>query len=164
MGAPKGHPNYNTSKDPVKNGGVFGYLGRGEDVYTDEELRDLGEGLIEWIQQKGNIFCKYYFCTKGILWPMVHKLGARSPMFKSYLDAAKEIQESKLVSDPYHKKADGNHARFILARHHKGEWEETINVVKEDDENNLGKSMKLVTYLQSKSDLNKAESNINNAE
>ena len=32
-GHTKGHPNFNTSKDPQKNGGAFGYLGRGEDYY-----------------------------------------------------------------------------------------------------------------------------------
>ena len=163
MPAPKGHPNYNTSKDPNKNGGLFGYLGRGEDYYTDEELLKLGSGLVEWIQLKENIFCKYYFCTKGILWPMVHKLANRSPMFKSYLETAKEIQESKLVSAPYFKKADGNHARFVLARHHKGEWEEKPQIINVDQEKKLDESMDLVTYLQSKSgsDLNIADSNIN---
>lgn len=148
MGGPKGHPNYNTSKDPEKNGGSFGYLGRGENYYSDELLEELGKGLIEWIQQKNNIYCKYYFCTKGILWRMVSKLGERSPMFKSYLDAAKEIQESKLCSEPYYKKADGNHARFMLARHHKGEWEDKPMIIKEEEEDSLKKSMDLVNYLQ----------------
>lgn len=147
MAAPKGHPNYNTSKDPFLNGG---YLGKGENYYSDELLEELGKGLVEWIQQKNNIFCKYYFCTKGILWPMVHKLGARSPMFKSYLDAAKEIQEAKLVTQPYLKQADANHARFILARHHKGEWQEEIVVVKPEEVETLNKSMDLVSYLQDK--------------
>lgn len=151
MGAPKGHPNYNTSKDPKKNGGLFGYLGKGEDYYSDELLDELGKGLVDWIQQKGNIFCKYYFATKGILWPMVHKLGNRSTLFKSYLDAAKEIQESKLCSEPYYKKADGNHARFMLARHHKGEWEDKAVIINEEDIQSLDKSMDLVTFLQSKS-------------
>jgi hypothetical protein len=151
-GAPKGHPNYNTSKDPAKNGGVSGYLGKGEDYYTDDTLRELGEGLVEWIQLKGNIYCKYYFAVKGILWPMVHKLGARSPMFKSYLDAAKEIQEAKLVGEPYHKKADGNHARFILARHHKGEWEDKQIIVREEDEKKVAETMDLVNYLQNKAE------------
>lgn len=132
MPAPKGHPPY----PGCEKGGKFG---RHENTYTDEELEELGKGLVEWIQQKGNIFCKYYFCTKGILWPMVHKLGARSPMFKNYLDTAKEIQESKLVSEPYFRKADGNHARFILARHHKGEWQ--------DKENGLEETNSLLTSI-----------------
>jgi len=160
MPAPKGHPPYPGSE----RGGEFGYLGRGDDYYTDDELSQLGKGLVEWIQQKENIFCKYYFCTKGILWNTVHKLACRSAMFKSYLDTAKEIQESKLVTAPYFKKADGNHARFVLARHHKGEWEEKPLIIKEEQEQKLEQSMDLITYLQSKSDLNNADSNIINDE
>lgn len=120
MPAPKGHPPY----PGCEKGGQFGYLGRGENYYTDAELKELGEGLIEWIQQKGNIFCKYYFTLKGIKWNTVWQLASRSPMFKEYLDIAKEIQEARLVTEPYFKKADGNQARFVLARHHKGEWED----------------------------------------
>ena len=175
----KGHPNFNTSKDPSKNGGISGYLGKPQDYYTDDMLMQLGEGLVDWIQQKGNIYCKYYFAVRGILWPMVHQLGKRSPMFKSYLDTAKSIQESKLVSEPYNKKADGNHARFVLARHHKGEWEDKAIVVQAEDEKRVKDTIDLVSYLQSKSqecssiceepseyesDLNTADSNINNAQ
>jgi len=120
MPAPKGHTPY----PGCEKGGSFGYLGRGEDTYTDTELEELGQGLVEWIKQKGNIWCKYYFANKGILWSSVQNLMNRSSRFKSYLDLAKSIQESKLCSEPYYKKADGNHARFMLARHHKGEWQE----------------------------------------
>lgn len=151
---PKGrtHANWNTSKDIMKNGG---YLGRHEGTYSDEELKELGEGLIEWIQKPENIFCKGYFAPKGILWAMVHKLGARSPMFKAYLDQAKEIQEDKLVSESYFKdkNRDGNHARFILARHHKGEWEEKVVVSADESQKaNLAETMNHLDYLQSKVD------------
>jgi hypothetical protein len=131
MPAPKGHPNYNTSKNPYENGG---YLGRGDDYYTDAELKALGEGLIKWIQEKNNIWLKFYFAPKGILWPSVQNLSNRSPMFKKYLDLAKEIQESKLCTDPYFKRADGNHARFMLARHHKGEWQDKEVVLDETNQ------------------------------
>lgn len=146
----KGHPNYNTSKDPLKNGG---YFGRHDGTYLDEELQALGEGLVEWIQQPKNIFCKGFFAPKGILWQTVHKLAARSPMFKEYLDTAKEIQEMKLVSEPYDKdnNKDANHARFILARHHKGEWEEKNIVVADDAQKaKLETTLDMVDYLQSK--------------
>ena len=137
MGAPKGHPNYNTSKDPKKNGGFFG---RHEGTYSDELLHELGQGLVDWIQQEGNIYCKYFFAVKGILWPMVMKLGQRAPFFQEYLDAAKLIQESKLVSEPYDKtkNKDANHARFILARHHRGEFADQTAIVSTD-----GKTIRL---------------------
>lgn len=166
MAAPKGHPNYNTSKDPMLNGG---YFGRHEDTYSDELLKELGMGVVNWIQERGNIYLKYFFSVKGIGWQTVHKLCARSPMFKEYLDRAKEIQESKLVSEPYNRKADGNHARFILARHHKGEYEDKPMIIKEEEIDVLNKSMSLVDHLQSatssdKNDLNNDESNINTAQ
>lgn len=131
MPAPKGHSNYNTSKDPMENGGAFGYLGRGEDYYTDQDLKELGEGLLFWIQQRQNIWLKYYFAPKGILWRTVLRLCDRSPMFKEYIEAAKEIQEAKLCTEPYYRKADGNHARFMLARHHKGEWQDKVDDLEE---------------------------------
>lgn len=134
MPTPKGHPNYNTSEDPIENGGLFGYLGIGDNYYTDEDLKELGEGLVKWILKKGNIYCKYYFSPQGITWQTVHHLGQRSPMFKKYLDIAKEIQEAKLVTEPYYKKADAGHARYVLARHHKGEWEEKQNIFEQTNE------------------------------
>ena len=135
MGAPLGHKPYKG----CEKGASFGYLGKPENYYTDELLDSLGKGLVAWIQENKNIFCKYYFATKGISWDMVHNLGKRSPMFKSYLDIAKQIQESKLVTEPYLKTRDGNHARFILARHHKGEWEE-----KAEDKEQYSDEMKAV--------------------
>ena len=123
-GGPKGHPNWNTSKDPLENGGCFGHFGRGPDTYQDDELERLGKGVVEWIQQKNNIWMKYYFQKQGMRWGSVQNLMERSERFKSYIETAKEIQESKLLTEPYFKKADGNHARFMLARHHKGEWED----------------------------------------
>ena len=123
MPAPKGHPPY----PGCEKGGRFGYLGRGPNYYTDQDLKELGEGLINWISDKGNIWCKYYFANQGILWQTVHYLGDRSPLFKEYLEIAKQIQESKLCTEPFYRKADGNHARFMLARHHKGEWQDKEN-------------------------------------
>lgn len=118
----KGHP-------PIpgcEKGGSFGHLGRGPDTYQDDELKRLGEGVVKWIKQKGNIWLKYYFLDQGMVWGSVQNLMARSEMFKTYIDLAKSIQEAKLLSEPYYKKADGNQARFMLARHHKGEWEDKL--------------------------------------
>jgi hypothetical protein len=146
MGAPKGHAPY----PGCEKGGALGYLGAPESIYTQELLEELGKGLVEWIQQKGNIWCNGYFCTKGILKDTVRRLGERNPKFKEYLDTAKQIQEHKLLSEPYYKKADGNHARWMLARHHKGDWEDKPMVIQEKDEENISKSMEAVNFLQSK--------------
>lgn len=156
-GSPLGHPNRNLSKDPKCNGGALGYLGKQEDKYSIEELHELGRGLVEWIQQKGNIWCNYYYAVKGISKTTIRNLRARFPFFDEYNETAKNIQEAKLLSEPYHKKADGNHARFMLARHHKGEWEDKAIVVNESDIKKVQETMDLVNYLQEKADKESSE-------
>lgn len=166
------HPKYtqlsSKKKDQPNRGGSFGYLGRGENYYTDAELKALGEGLVEWIKKEGNIWCKYYFVLLEypITWDMVKKLRNRSPEFNSYIEAALLIQESKLVTEPYdnRKKKDGNHARWILARYHRGDWEDKPVVISAEDSEKLDKATSLIDYLQSKSDLKIADNNMSKAE
>lgn len=166
MPAPKGHAPY----PGCEKGATFGYLGRGENYFTDLQLKDLGEGLLVWIQEKHNIWLKYYFNRYGITWNTVQELYKRSEIFRTYLNLAKEMQEGKLTTEPYYHlhKADGNHARFMLARHHKGEWEDKPLIIKEEEIEGLNKSMALVDHLQSlsesKSVLKIDDSNINNAQ
>ena len=168
----KKNNSYNQSDDPDKNGGSFGFLGRGENYYSDAELKRLGLELLEWIKKDGNIWCKGYFAMLDypISWDMVKALRKRSPEFDSYVEAAKTIQEYKLLSEPYdyRKKKDGAHARWILARHHKGEWEEKPLIISPEDNEKLDKATALIDYLQSRSDasidLNKADNSISNAD
>lgn len=160
-GHTKGHPNYNTSKDLRENGGFFG---RHEQTYTDEELHELGRGVVEYMEQEGNIWMKGYFAYKHILWTRVNKLEARCPFFHEYLNIARSIQESKLAGEPYDKtkNKDAAHARFILARHHKGEWEDkNIVVANEQQKANLENTMSLVDHLQSN---NQKQTVVENAE
>lgn len=168
------HPKYTQLTDKAKksgvkdNGGAFGYLGRGENYYKDPELKHLGEGLVEWIKKEGNIWCKYYFLLLDypIHWDTVKKLRARSAEFDSYVCMALNIQESKLVSEPYDlkKKKDAYHARWILSHSHGKEWEDKPQVVTEKEIEKLDKTTELVDHLQSISDLKIAESNINKAD
>ena len=127
MGAPKGHAPY----PGAEKGGEFGYLGKPENAFKDSELKELGEGLVKWIAQDGNIYCKYFFAKKGILWNTMLSAARRKPWFLAYLDAARQIQECKLCSEPYSKELnkDGAHARFILARHHRGEYADPTAIV-----------------------------------
>ena len=153
MPAPKGHAPY----AGCEKGGKFGYLGCPENVFTDEELHTLGNGVVQWITEKNNIWMKFYFQLQGIHWNTVEKLRKRSEMFAEYLDMAKSIQESKLLTEPYLKKADQNMARFILARHHKGEWEDKPEA-NQNEVISLEKTLDLLSYLQSKSNRNEADS------
>jgi hypothetical protein len=172
MGMPY-HPKYTQLTDKKKkegknDGGAFGYLGRGENYYKDAELKELGKGLVEWIKQEGNIWCKYYFLLLDypISWDTIKKLRARSPEFDSYVTMALNIQESKLVSEPYdlRKKKDAYHARWILSHSHGKEWEDKPQVVTEQENEKLDKTTALVDHLQSVSDLNIADNNIKRAD
>lgn len=174
----KPHPRYTQMQDKEKkqgkrppeapNGGSFGYLGRGVDYYSDLELERLGKGLVEWIQQEGNIWCKYFFLKLDypMLWDMVIKLRKRSPEFDSYINTAIAIQEGKLLTEPYdhRKKKDGYHARWMLARYHKGEWEDKPIIIQQEDNEKLDTAASLIDHLQSKSDLNKADNKISRAD
>jgi hypothetical protein len=146
MPAPKGHAPY----PGCEKGGEYGFRGKGENFYSDELLHELGKGLVKWIKEKNNIWCHYYFAIIGINKNTIRRLRERSEFFNNYFEQAKEIQESKLLTDPYFKRCDGYHARWMLARHHKGEWEDKPIVIKEGEEDSLKKSMDLVNYLQDK--------------
>jgi hypothetical protein len=179
-GPPKGHAPY----DGCNKGDVYGLLGKPESAWTEEEAIELGQELIKWffITRK-NIWVKQFFAEeKGILNSTVVNLEKQFPNFKKFTDRARQLQEARLAAMPLDKTKngiDGNHARFILARHHKGEWEDKAVVIHAEDEKKAKDTIDLVTYLQSKnqdcppeceesseseSDLNSANSNINNAQ
>ncbi len=149
----KGHPNYNTSKDPMRNGGAYGFLGKGDNYWTEDDVIELGNGVIEWIKQDNNIWVRYYFLLRDppVKWDTVRRLCEKFPVFKECVEFARSIQEAKLLSEPYDKtkQKDGYHARWMLARHHKGEWEEKSIVVANDEQKaNLENTLNMVDFLQ----------------
>lgn len=165
MPAPKGHPPY----PGCEKGAPYGYLAKSEDSWTEEEAIQLGVDLIQWFfKTRKNIWKNVFFTEIAqIDLTLVEDLEKRYPGFKKFTNRARQLQESRLVDMPLDKSKngiDGYHARWMLARHHKGEWEEQPNITPVDATENLIKSMNLVSYLQSKSgsDLNSADSNINN--
>jgi len=151
MPAPKGHEPY----EGCEKGAAFGFLGKPPDKYSLEEISELGKGVIDWIKQDNNIWIKYYFLlqTPLITWKTVQTLMTNNAEFRACIEQAKLIQESKLLTEPYDKtkQKDGYHARWMLARHHKGEWEEkNIVVATEEQKTNLDNTMDMIDYLQSK--------------
>ena len=165
MPAPKGHAPYPGSE----RGAPYGILGKPDESWTEQEAIQLGIDLISWyFLDRKNIWQNKYFTEEAkIDLSLVQDLEKRYPKFKKFTNRARQLQESRLVYMPLDKSKngiDGYHARWMLARHHKGQWEEKPNIIKADEEEHLEKAMNLVNHLQSKSDLNKAESNINNEE
>jgi hypothetical protein len=117
MPAPKGHPPY----AGCEKGAAFGYLGKPQDAYTQEELIKLGKELVEWFGDNPmEVWLQDFFIYRGISKDVVKHLLRTYPSFCEYYQQAKDIQESRLNKYPFWKKADGAHARFMLARHHEG--------------------------------------------
>jgi hypothetical protein len=117
MPAPKGHPPY----PGCEKGALHGYLGKPEDAYTEEDIKRLGQEMIDWFYDNPQeMFFKEFFLYRGIKRTVYDHLYRRYPSFREYHEHAKEIQEIRLLKYPFWKKADGAHARFILARHHEG--------------------------------------------
>ncbi len=133
MPAPKGHPPY----PGCEKGAPYGYLGKPEDSWTEEEALQLGVELIKWyfITRK-NIWQKTFFTEIAqVDLSLVQDLENRYPKFKKFTNRARQLQESRLVDMPLDKSKngiDGYHARWVLARHHKGDWQEKINIESED--------------------------------
>ncbi len=117
MPAPKGHPPY----AGCEKGGLLGYLGKPQDAYTQEELISLGEEMVMWfIENPMEIWFHDFFIYRGIGKRHIECLRDKYPVFAEYYAHAKSIQESRLNKYSFYKKADGNMARFMLARHHEG--------------------------------------------
>lgn len=117
MPAPKGHLPY----AGCEKGGLLGYLGKPESAYTEEELKKLGEEMVMWfIENPMEVWFKDFFIYRGIGKRHIECLRDRYPVFAEYYDHVKSIQESRLNKYPFWKKADGAHARFMLARGHEG--------------------------------------------
>ena len=117
MAAPKGHLPY----AGCEKGGLLGYLGKPDDAYTDEELIKLGQELVTWFfENPMETVIQDFFTYRGIHKNVVQYLIKKYPVFHNYYRLAKEIQESRMLKFPFWKKADGPHARFILANNHEG--------------------------------------------
>lgn len=152
MPAPKGHEPYTG----CEKGGQFGYLGKPQDAYTKEELIELGREMLDWFSDNPKkIWFKDFFLYRGIHVNHINYLKNKYPEFGELYDMAKSIQEGRLNEQPFWKKADGAHARFMLARHHDYKEDNKDNVtiiyskeqrdfisdnIKNQSKNNVGNS------------------------
>lgn len=119
MPAPKGHPKY----EGCEKGAPYGYLGKPQDAYTEEDLHSLGKELVEYMNEPKTIWAKGFYNRKGISVDHFNYLLRTYPTFKEYWIQAKAIQEDKIATNSFWKKGDGNFGKFMLARHHEG-WQE----------------------------------------
>jgi len=149
MPAPKGHPPYPGSE----RGAPFGFLAKDENTYTEEEAIELGVQLINWffITRK-NIWANQFWAEVAQLdLKTVQALEERYPRFKKFTTRAKQLQEGRLVAMPLNRDEgiDGYHARWMLARHHKGEWQDQQVVTANDEQKKLlDDTMNMADHLQ----------------
>ncbi len=155
MPAPKGHPPY----PGCEKGGPLGRLAT---AWTDEELDALAQELVDYMKQPKSIWFKNFLIQKGITEDSYRSLRKKNMRFRAMTDVARAIQEEKLVTMPFFKEADGNHARFILEKYVKGDWKDTSqDQVSENLVNQYNSLMSQLSDLQRKmaESNNKSEDN-----
>ena len=127
MAAPKGHPPYpgcEKGKGPWnKEGAPYGYLGRPETDWKPNELEELGKEIVEYMQRKDTIWYSGFLAKKGL----THKAWDRlkdyyGHILNPYAEIAAALQEEKLITFPFFKKADPNHAKLVLRQAHRERW------------------------------------------
>jgi len=114
MPAPKGHLKYKG----CEKGGDFGYLGKPQDAYTEEDLHKLGKDLIDYMKEPRTFWAKGFCNRKGISVNHFNYLITTYQIFKEYHAQAKSIQEEKIITHSFWKEADGRFGEFILTQTH----------------------------------------------
>lgn len=116
MPAPKGHKPY----EGCEKGGKYGYLGKPEDAWTKQELIEIGKGLLEYLSREDTLWYSGYLAKQGINQNCWDELKSRyKEILSPYVKLASALQEEKLFTLPFFKKANENHARLVLRVAHK---------------------------------------------
>jgi hypothetical protein len=115
MPAPKGHAPY----AGCEKGALFGYLGKPQDAYTEEEIRKIGMELLEWFAENPmEIWVKDFCAYRGIKKSTLNWFLKNYPYFSEYYEQAQAIQEGRILKYSLFKKSDWNVGKFILHRTH----------------------------------------------
>jgi hypothetical protein len=127
-GAPKGHPPY----PGCEKGGAYGGLAWVKLKYTDDDIKMLGEMLIEYMMQPKALWLKGFYLQLGLSRRQFDYIKENYPAFEDYFSRAKEMQETKLVEKSFWKEADGRFAQFILCGFHE-DFKPDMAVVEQTD-------------------------------
>ncbi|MDE3022095.1 MAG: hypothetical protein KGI54_09555 [Pseudomonadota bacterium] len=88
-------------------------------IFTQEEIEDMADELLEWMRAKPeNVFFKYFCSSKNIKSRYLSEWEKQSDYFSEALSIAKEIQEEKLVTGSLFKKMDAGIATWMLCTNH----------------------------------------------
>jgi len=138
---------------PGSNGG---HVGGKRTKWTEDELDNLAEDLIEWIDEnvkneKSKFLLGDWCFEVGMIPQDMTKFGERSAKFKHAHTYAKGWQEHMVAKGALFKKLEPNIAKFMLTCHHG--WKE--NQKEEDKEEALNNDFKIFNTNMAK--LNKPD-------
>lgn len=120
MGAPKGHPNYDTE----------GLAGRPY-AHSDEDLEKYASELEVWMKDPQNIWLKDFALERDIDTSYLSEWAKRHKRFRQVYSKAKDWQESKLTKNSLFKRFDQRMTAMVLANHH-GWTEKPTQIVVQD--------------------------------
>ena len=88
--------------------------------WNDENLKQVGEELVEYMKVPENIWFKHFLIEKGMDYQALDHIRETYPLFYGYYKQAKAMQEAKMIDNAFWKRGDGNFAKFLLTNVHDG--------------------------------------------
>ena len=103
--------------------------------WIEKDVYELGEKIMEWYREEGNIFFKDFFVNKcGLYRTSRNYLQKKFKSFSTLLEQAKELQEIKLMDGGAKGKLNAAITKFMLMNNHNySEKTETKTEVKHID-------------------------------
>ena len=95
-------------------------------TWTVELIAIEAQALEEWIDNPKNYYLGAFCEARGYPKENLDEFSGRSPLFRSTLTRAREVQENRLVDLALTRKHDGNFTKFVLAN--RAGWREKTEV------------------------------------
>ncbi len=88
------------------------------ETYTEKYLDKLGDALLDWFEQKGNVWLKDFFIEQRIPYSKIIEFKTKSEYFAYVYNVCKDLQESKLVKMGFNPKVKPTMPIFALKNVH----------------------------------------------
>ena len=106
--------------------------------WTEEELLEVGNKLLTWMQKPDNIFFeKFLLLEFDIYGSFLATYKSKYDSFSKLLDKAKKLQEFKLSEGGLKKDFDGGVTKFCLINNHGYTSERTVNENKNTEQGKI---------------------------
>lgn len=110
--------------------------------WTYEKMAELGEQLIEWMQDDNNLTIKSFLAHKGLWRQQYDKLRKRCTTLNVYHARAKMIQGAKLDELALKREIDGTYAKFLGVNYHGM----TSDKVKSENKNDNKETIQIIDF------------------